>query len=57
MLKVSELLNNDSTSIKDLIFQEVEDITEQCEKYTQVFRVYLKGKVDLQASEFKRLKN
>jgi hypothetical protein len=33
-----------------MIFTEVEDITEQCEKYSQVFRVYEKGKMDLQAS-------
>ena len=30
LLKVSELLSNDSTSIKEMIFKEVEDITEQC---------------------------
>ena len=30
LLKVNELLSNDSTSIKDLIYREVDDITEQC---------------------------
>ena len=50
-------MSNDATSIKEVIFKEVEDITEESEKYSQVFKVYMKGKVDLQASEFKRLKN
>jgi hypothetical protein len=34
LLKVVELLNNDAASIKELIFHEVEDISEQCEKYS-----------------------
>ena len=29
LLKINELLNNDSAEVKELIFREVEDITEQ----------------------------
>lgn len=57
LLKINELLSSDSGSVKELIFREVEDITEQCEKYEQVFKVYAHGKIDLQASESKRMKN
>lgn len=57
LLKASELLNNEASAIKEEIFREVEDITEQCERYGQVFRVYQKGRAELQGNEFRRLKN
>lgn len=57
LLKASELLNNEASAIKEEVFREVEDITEQCERYGQVFRVFQKGRVELQGNEFRRLKN
>lgn len=57
LLKVNELLENGSTEAKLEIFREVEEVTEQAEKYAQIFRTYQKGQLDLQQNEFKRLKN
>lgn len=57
LLKVGELLDNAAALTKEQIFREVEDVTELCEKYGQIFRVFLKGRVDLQPNEFKRLRS
>lgn len=32
-------------------------MSETCEKYSQIFKAYQKGLLELQSSEFKRLKN
>jgi len=48
LLKVHELLANDSTQIKEEVFREVEEITEQGEKYGEIFKTHQKGKLDLQ---------
>jgi hypothetical protein len=57
LLKVGELLDNAAALTKEQIFREVEDVTELCEKYGQIFRVFLKGRVDLQPNEFRRLRS
>lgn len=57
LLKASELLNNQAQNVREEVFKEVEDVTELCEKYGQILRVFQRGKLDLQHSEFKRLRN
>ena len=57
MLKASELLNNQAQNVREEVFKEVEDVTELCEKYGQILRVFQRGKLDLQHNEFKRLRN
>jgi hypothetical protein len=50
LLGLGDLLNVDALSVKEESFKEVEDVTEQCEKYSHIFKVYQKGKIDLQPS-------
>jgi hypothetical protein len=57
LLKASELLNNQAQNVREEVFREVEDVTELCEKYGQILRVFQRGKLDLQNSEFRRLRN